>query len=129
MSNKKDKLIEVIRASGYGYFITHKAVDVEDCLKATADSIIANLPELLADSNWVRLPAKIGETIYYTSGDEIKQLIIRKIRLNGDNYITYFGYDPNNKNRKELNVYECYRITEAEAEAKLAKLKGAKENE
>ncbi|MEG2116344.1 MAG: hypothetical protein RRZ69_01515 [Clostridia bacterium] len=132
MSNIKDKLVEIAQKGiddnatiDYEETATLERNDFDNACEEIADEIIEKLPELLADSEWVKLPAQIGDTIYFTSGDEIKQLLIRKIRLNGSNYITYFGYDPNDKSRKEINVYECYRITKAEAEAKLAKLKGA----
>ena len=38
----RDKLIELIRQGGYGYFITHENANVEECLANTADYIIAN---------------------------------------------------------------------------------------
>lgn len=133
MSNKKDKLIEVIRASGYGYFITHKAVDVEDCLKATADSIIANLPELLADSEWVKLPCKVGDIVYVIMYDKIYEAECNYIDINriGKTWVdlapTLYPTAHTVYNIQDLN--EAWFLTQAEAESKLAELKGATENE
>ena len=40
MTDRK-KIIETIRTSGYGYFITHDNADVEEVLAQTADALIA----------------------------------------------------------------------------------------
>lgn len=36
----REKIIETIRTSGYGYFITHDDADVEEVLAQTADALI-----------------------------------------------------------------------------------------
>ena len=38
---EREKIIETIRTSGYGYFITHDNADVEEVLAQTADALIA----------------------------------------------------------------------------------------
>ena len=38
----RNKLIELLRQSGYGYFITHENANIEECLTNTADHLIAN---------------------------------------------------------------------------------------
>lgn len=38
----REKIIETLRASGYGYFITHKKANADEALADTADALIAN---------------------------------------------------------------------------------------
>lgn len=37
----KKKIVEIIRQTGYGYFITHDGIDAESVLEQTADALIA----------------------------------------------------------------------------------------
>lgn len=38
----REKIIETLRASGYGFFITHEITNADDALAGTADALIAN---------------------------------------------------------------------------------------
>lgn len=38
--NEREKIIETLRASGYGYFITHDGANAEEALRQTADALI-----------------------------------------------------------------------------------------
>lgn len=40
--NERDKIVEIIRQSGYGYFITHDNADTEQSLQDTAKALIEN---------------------------------------------------------------------------------------
>ena len=37
----REKIIEILRASGYGYFITHEITNADEALADTADALIA----------------------------------------------------------------------------------------
>lgn len=39
--SERDKIIEILRASGYGYFITHEGVNAEEALKYAAEALMA----------------------------------------------------------------------------------------
>lgn len=113
MNNIKDKLIEIAKK--------------EWTCEEMADSIIENLPELLADSEWVRLPCKVGNEVwvirYYDNKlckGKICSIIIREIEpLFEINVYDEFGYRVGTIGQTENIFY-----TKAEAEAKLAELKG-----
>lgn len=40
--NERDKIIETLRASGYGYFVTHEKADADEALNDAADALFAN---------------------------------------------------------------------------------------
>ncbi|MEG2540828.1 MAG: hypothetical protein RSB59_03535, partial [Clostridia bacterium] len=79
MSNIKDKLIEIAKR-GVAYnatefsdeeVILYNGNDFDHACEAIADEIIENLPELLADSEWVKLPCKVGDIVYVILYDKV----------------------------------------------------------
>lgn len=135
MSNIKDKLIEIAKKA-----IANNAIMEDDCImeldcndldnacEEIADSIIEKLPEILADSEWVKLPCKVGQDVwfirYYDNKiceGKICSIINREIEpLFEINICDKFGSRVGTIGQIENIFY-----TQAEAETKLAKMKGA----
>lgn len=57
----REKIIETLRASSYGYFITHKKPNADEALADTADALIANgigdISEIKSEAQSLRICA------------------------------------------------------------------------
>lgn len=87
MTDRK-KIIETIRTSGYGYFITHDNADVEEVLAQTADTLIA---------------AGIGDVSEYKEKLKLHRVFVRK---DGGDIKVLYGNNEVDEIVKERNEYK-----------------------
>lgn len=140
MNNIKDKLIEIAKeaiASNAEVFedncVTLYDNDFDNACEDIADEIIEKLPELLADSEWVKLPCKVGGEVWFIihSGFcefniNIKPRIANEIILNEAGVKIHSVGDKSIEDIEWGYIGDTVFLTKAEAEAKLAEIKGAK---
>lgn len=138
----REKIIEILRTSGYGYFITHDNADTEQALEDAAKALIENgigdISELKARlEKAVELKAKVGDVIYmpweYDGSDGVATLSIIGSDFHNDEfiYITDLESDSAYYLEKYKNGIFCDKdfdnivfTDRSKAEACLAELKG-----
>lgn len=149
MSNIKDKLVEIAQKGiddnatiDYEETVTLERSDFDNACEEIADEIIEKLPELLEDSGWVKLPFSLGEEVYCIENDNLQDLrktadeqpkpffkiskgIVCNYVLNVINDKIYINVERGMSTCSfSIDTKMIFR-TQAEAEAKLAELKGA----
>lgn len=97
----KKKIVEIIRQTGYGYFITHDEVDAENALEQTADALIA------------AGGGDVAETEHRAKVAEREAIILSKWLAD--------------KTRKNYPYQAWLEAAQKQAEKELAELKGGKE--
>ena len=81
---EREKIIETIRTSGYGYFITHDNADVEEVLAQTADALIAagvgDVKEAKKEAEYWENEAKTARADIDDAVKEITKRIFSELR-------------------------------------------------
>lgn len=99
----REKIIETLRASGYGYFITHKKANADEALAYAADALIADGYGDVAE--WKRR-AEVAEK----EREEYRRsnrIVLRGIEIIKRNIIRYCAADfPNILQQAEREIEE-----------------------
>lgn len=103
----RERIIETLRASGYGYFITHKKANADEALADTADALIAAGLRLTFTSEFASDTQKAYKEGYLKGEEESKAEIALAKAFHDEKCAEY-----------EL---VCYKLQKAEHLAKVAR--------
>lgn len=113
---EREKIIETLRASGYGFFITHEITNADDALADTANALIADGIGNVAE--WKRR-AEVAERI---AREACKIVFSQEIDEEDWENVIYLYKEKHEKYRDEFGITEdmLYDCLKEQADKELA---------